>query len=121
MRKYARYRVQDDVRTTVYIYIANRRRLHLVGAVTKNMDRGKKWTPRSSFRLRKTDRPCEKWAGVFPAAVVCPSVAKSDEDAAVEHLDLVDEVFIYLTESRYVDGCSAVRKRAIRKYVCCKG
>ena len=54
------------------------------------------------FRLRKTDRPCEKWAGMFPAAVVCPSMAKSDEDAAVEHLDLVDEVFIYLTESRYI-------------------
>ena len=61
------------------------------------------------------DRLCEKWAGVFPAAVACPSMAKSDENAAVEHLDLVDEVFIYLTESRYVDGCSAVCKRAIRK------
>ena len=52
---------------------------------------------------------------MFLAAVACPSMAKSDEDAAVEHLDLVDEVFVYLTESRYVDGYSAVRKRAIRK------
>ena len=64
------------------------------------MDRGKKWTPRSmQFSLAKNGPALRKWAGVFPAAVVCPSVAKSDEDAAVEHLDLVDEVFIYLTES----------------------
>ena len=60
---------------------------------------------------------CEKRTGsrkvgrVFPAAVACPSMEKSDEDGALEHLDLVDE----LTESRYIDGCSAVRKRAIRK------
>ena len=69
--------------------------------------------PRSSLRLRKTDRPCEKWAGVFPAVVACPSMAKSDEDAAVEHLDLVDEAI--LSRGIYIDGCSAVRKRAIRK------
>ena len=47
--------------------------------------------------LRKVDR-------VFLAAVVCPSMVKTDEDEALEHLHLVDEVSIYLTESRYLDG-----------------
>ena len=58
--------------------------------------------------LRKVGR-------VFLAAVACPSMVKTDEDAALEHLHSVDEVSIYLMESRYIDGCSAMRKRAIRK------
>ena len=35
----------------------------LNGSVTQKLDRGKKWTPQSNFRMRKLDRPCEKWAG----------------------------------------------------------
>lgn len=39
-----------------------------------------------------------------------------DEDAPAQ-LDSVDGVFLFLTESNnnFNDGCSAVRKRAIRK------
>ena len=39
----------------------------------------------------------------------------SDDDASASELNLVDAVFIYLTESRYSEGCSATRKRTIRK------
>ena len=74
------------------------------------MDRGKSGPP-VQFTLAKNGPALRKVGRVFPAAVACPSIAKSDEDGALEHLDLVDE----LTESRYIDGCSAVRKRAIRK------
>ena len=42
-------------------------------------------------------------------------MAKIDKDAALELLHLVDEVSIYITESRYIDGCSAMRKRVIHK------
>ena len=42
---------------------------------------------------------------VFLAAVACPSMVKTDEDEALEHLHLVGEVSVYLTESRYFDGC----------------
>ena len=74
--------------------------------------------PRSIFRLRKTDRPCEKWAGVFQAAVVCPSMAKSDEDAAVEHLDLVDEVFILLSRGMSMDVQPCVSEPSVKRQRC---
>ena len=32
-----------------------------------------------------------------------------------EDIDLVDDAFLYLTESRYTEECSDLRKRAIRK------
>ena len=55
--------------------------------------------------LAKNGPTLRKVGGVFLAAVACPSMAKTDEDEALEPLHLVDEVSIYLTESRYLDRC----------------
>ena len=50
--------------------------------------------PLVQFALAKNGPALQKVGGVFPAAVACPSMVKTDEDAAVEHLHLVDEVSI---------------------------
>ena len=59
--------------------------------------------PVVQFALGKTGPALRKVGRVFLAAIACSSVAKTDEDEALEHLHLVDEVSIYLTESRYID------------------
>ena len=42
-------------------------------------------------------------------------MATSDEDAAVEPLNTVDEGFVCLTESRYIYGCSSSRIYRVRE------
>ena len=54
--------------------------------------------PPVQFALAKNGPALRKVGQVFLAAVAYPSVAKTDEDAALDHLHLVDEVSIYLTE-----------------------
>ena len=56
--------------------------------------------PPAEFALAKNGPALRKVGRVFLAAVACPSMAKTAKDAALEHLHLVDEVSIYLTESR---------------------
>lgn len=42
--------------------------------------------------------------------------SEDDDQTAPESADLIDAVYLYLTESRYAEPeCSAQRKRAIRK------
>ena len=44
------------------------------------------------------------------------AIIESNADASVSaETDLVDAVFLYLTEGKYSDGCSNTRKRSIRK------
>ena len=55
---------------------------------------GVKSGPPVQFALTKKGPSLRKVGRVFPAAVACPSMAKSDEDTAVQHLNTVDEGFI---------------------------
>ena len=58
----------------------------LFGPVTKNLDRGKKWTGGPVFSMKKVDRLYQKLSG---------------------HISL------YITEERYPPDCSQDKKRAI--------
>ena len=51
-------------------------------------------------RFAKNGPTSRKVGQVFLAAVACPSMAKTDEDEALEHLHLVDEDSSYI---RYGD------------------
>ena len=67
--------------------------------------------PPVQFALVKNGLTLRKVGGVFPAAVVCPSMAKTDKDEALEHLHLVDEVSSYIPYG--VEVPRWMRKRAI--------
>ena len=55
---------------------------------------GVKSGPPVQFALAKNGPALRKVGRVFPGGVACPSMAKSDEDVALEHLDKVLAVAI---------------------------